>query len=396
LLTSRARSPQIARSVGWLSASQMTALCCLLIVVLGAFMRLSGSDWDRGSNLHPDERHLMFVLTGSLSGLEELEPGELSAAELWFASGRSPLDPRREGQLYVYGEFPHLVTALVARLAGIEGWPPILRLGRTLGAVVDCYTILAVFLLAMQLLRSAPAALAAAAFYAFCPLSLQLSKFFAVDIWLVGAAAWGTLAATMIIRVRRQRTALGWAAIAGGLAGLALACKLPGLLIGGVVGVSALVRFWQDGQSRSLRWLIGAAVLSIAAAVLVLRLAAPFTFEGPGFFDLTITPTVIAGYIEMSRLVLDFGFPPNWQWMTGYGPGDAVLELMLWGLGGLISAAVLLGGLGIFLRRALWAASLPVLVLCASYAAYWLAAAAPALRYMAPAVPGLCVLAGAM
>jgi hypothetical protein len=81
--------------------------------------------------------------------------------------------------------------------------------------------------------------------------------------------------------------------------------------------------------------------------------------------------------------------------MTGYGPGDAVLDLMLWGLGGLISAAVLLGGLGIFLRRALWAASLPVLVLCASYAVYWLAAAAPALRYMAPAVPGLCVLAGA-
>jgi len=380
--------------VGSPSARQLTALCCLLIVVLGAFMRLSGSDWDRGSNLHPDERHLMFVITGSLSDLKASPAGELSPADLWFSSGISPLDPRREGQLYVYGEFPHLVTAVVAWLSGTDGWPPILRLGRTLGAVVDCYTILAVFLLAMQVLRSAAAALAAAAFYAFCPLALQLSNFFAVDIWLTGAAAWCALSATMVIRATDRRAALWWVVVAGALGGLAIACKLPGVLMGGVVGGAALLRFWQDGKSRTFAWLLWAAVLSIVAAVLTLRLAAPFTFQGPGFFDLAITPAVIDGYVEMSHLVLDFGFPPNWQWMTGYGPGEATADLFVWGLGSIASVAVLCGVVAIAARRELWVAAAPVIAVCAAFGIYWLLGAIPALRYVAPALPGLCVLAG--
>ncbi|WP_055045722.1 glycosyltransferase family 39 protein [Devosia sp. A16] len=371
----------------------LVALACLLIVMLGASMRLSGSDWDRGSNLHPDERHLMFVITDTMRDWQALPPDGMSPYSLWFATGKSPLDPRRNGQIYVYGEFPHLVTALVARLTGTDGWPPILRLGRTLGAIVDAYTILAVFLLSMQVLRSGGAALAAAAFYAFCPLALQLSNFFAVDIWLTGAAAWCTLAATIGLGARTRRAALAWFVLAGALAGLALACKLPGVLLGGVVGGAALLRFWRDGRERSMKWLVLCAVSSLAAAMLALRLAAPFTFLGPGFFGFDITPAVIAGYVEMSRLVLDFGFPPNWQWMTGYGPLNALVDMAVWGLGPIIGLALVLGAFVVARRRALWAAAAPLLVLIVPFSAYWLAGAAPALRYAAPILPALCVLA---
>lgn len=373
----------------------LVALACLLIVMLGASMRLSGSDWDRGSNLHPDERHLMFVLTDTMRDWQALPPDGMSAYSLWFSSGKSPLDPRRNGQLYVYGEFPHLVTALVARLTGTEGWPPILRLGRTLGAIVDAYTILAVFLLAMQVLRSGGAALAAAAFYAFCPLALQLSNFFAVDIWLTGAAAWCTLAATIGLRARSQRNALIWFVVAGALAGLALACKLPGVLLGGVVGGAALLRFWRDGSERRVKWLVLCALSSIAAAVLALRLAAPFTFQGPGFFGLDITPAVIAGYVQMSHLVLDFGFPPNWQWMTGYGPANALLDMAVWGLGPVTLLALLAGVVALARRRGRWLGTVPLLLLTILFSIYWLAGAAPALRYAAPILPALCVLAAA-
>lgn len=390
-----AHRTDIGRQPRWLSRHLLTALCCLLIVMLGASMRISGSDWDRGSNLHPDERHMMFVLTDTLTDLKALPPHTLSPVDLWFATGVSPLDPRRDGQLYVYGEFPHLVTTFVAGLTGTEGWPPLLRLGRTLGAIVDGYTILAVFLLAMQVLRSEAAALAAAAFYAFCPLALQLSNFFAVDIWLTGAAAWATVASTFAIRATRPRSALGWIVVAGGLAGLALACKLPGALVCGGVGGAALLRFWLDGPRRSLGWLALSAVGSIAAAVLVLRFAAPFTFQGPGFFGIGITWAVIAGYVEMSRLVLDFNFPPSWQWMTGYNAGNAILDLLLWGLGAVTATALLLG-VGVLLRRRVtWSAATPLLILVVAFGVYWLANPVPALRYISPALPVLAVVAGA-
>jgi hypothetical protein len=363
--------------------------------MLGTAMRLSGSDWDRGSNLHPDERHMMFVLTDTLADWNALTPSQLSLAELWFAAGVSPLDPRRDGQLYVYGEFPHLVTTLVARLTNTGGWPPLLRLGRTLGAIVDGYTILAVFLLASQALRSGAGALAAAAFYAFCPLALQLSNFFAVDIWLTGASAWAVLAATLSVQSRSPRAAMTWIVLAGALAGLALACKLPGVLVFGVVGGAALLRFWLDGRGRSIAWLGLSAVMSIAAGLLALRLAAPFTFQGPGFFDLGISAAVIAGYAEMTHLILDFGFPPAWQWMTGYGAANALIDLVLWGLGAVTAFALLVGLAAVVRRRARWPGLLPLLLLCSAFAVYWLANPAPALRYASPVLPALSVLAGA-
>lgn len=387
-------SPQSVTPPRLFTGRLLTALCCLVIVVLGASMRISGSDWDRGSNLHPDERHLMFVLTKSLSDWEALPPDTLSVSELWFLTGKSPLDPRRDGQFYVYGEFPHLVTAMVAKLTGTDGWPQILRLGRTLGAIVDGYTILAVFLLAMQVLRSRPAALAAAAAYAFCPLAIQLSNFFAVDAWLTGAAAWGTLAATMAVREPSSRAALAWIIVAGAVSGLALACKLPGALVCGVVAGAALLRFCIDGRNRRIGWFVWAALGSMAAAILMLRLAAPYTFQGPGFFGLDLTPAVMSGYVELSHLVLDFGFPPNWQWMTDYGPANALLDFAIWGLGPVTAAAVVVGAFALVRRAGTWVNSVPLLLLCASFAAYWLFGAAPALRYAAPALPALCVIAG--
>lgn len=361
--------------------------------MMGASMRLSGTDWDRGSNLHPDERHLMFVITDTLREWQKLPPGKMSPYEMWFATGQSPLDPRRGGQLYVYGELPHLITAMVSHFTGTDGWPQILRLGRTLGAIVDAYTILAVFLLAMQVFRSDGAALAAAAFYAFCPLALQLANFFAVDIWLTGAVAWGVLAATLAVRAKSQRAALRWLVVAGALTGLAMACKLPGVLMGGVVGAAALVRYWQDGHDRSGRWLLHSAIASIAATLLVLRLAAPFTFAGPGLFGLDLTPAVISGYVEMSHLVVSFDFPPNWQWMTGYGPANALFDMAVWGLGVITMGSIAVGAWAVARRSETWPAIIPALALCIVFSGYWLTSFAPALRYGAPMLPVLCMVA---
>src|SRR5690606_13797497 len=124
------------------------------------------------------------------------------------------------------------------------------------------------------------------------------------------------------------------------------------------------------------------------------RLAAPFTFVGPELFSLSINPHVVAGYADIYRWVGDFSFPPSWQWMTGYGAPAAVGDLAIWGLGIVTVLAVVFGAVALARERATWLAAVPGLVLIGAFSAYWLAGHVPALRYVLPAVPALCIIAG--
>src|SRR5688500_12488262 len=117
------------------STRLVAALACLLIILAGAGMRLAGSNWDEGANLHPDERHMMFVLTDTMRAFDEPAAKDMSWHTLWFGSGQSPLDPRLGGRLYFYGELPHMVVSNMARATGLTGWPEAERVGRTIGAV---------------------------------------------------------------------------------------------------------------------------------------------------------------------------------------------------------------------------------------------------------------------
>ncbi|MER8956528.1 hypothetical protein NKH98_28215 [Mesorhizobium sp. M0833] len=374
----------------------LTAAACLLVVTLGAFLRLVGTNWDEGANLHPDERHMMFVVSDTMTGLAALKPGDMSLAELWFATGESPFDPRQKERLYVYGELPHLAVSGTAWLAGMSGWPEVLRLARTMGAVLDAYTILAVFLLGTLALRSAPAGLGAATLYALSPLAIQHANFFTVDIWLTAATAWCLVAATMLVRARSQRAALGWAAASGALAGIALACKLPGLALFGVVVVAIVVNYRGRGAHRRLASLAAALALALVFTCVAFRLACPFTFQGPGIFGLALAPNFIKGYAEMSHVVLDPGFPPNWQWIAGYSPARALLDLGIWGLGPVTTVA-LVASLALLAWRGppSWPGLLPLAALAAAITIYWISGPIPALRYVMPALPALCVIAAA-
>ena len=80
--------------------------------------------------------------------------------------------------------------------------------------------------------------------------------------------------------------------------------------------------------------------------------------------------------------------------MTGYNAGNAVADMLLWGLGALTAAALLLGAVALARRRAAWSALVPLLILVAGFGIYWLANPAPALRYGAPLLPALAVIAG--
>ncbi|MER9354581.1 hypothetical protein NKI61_14985 [Mesorhizobium sp. M0514] len=354
-------------------------------------LRLMGTNWDEGANLHPDERHMTSVVMDSMRAFNEFKPGELSVSDMWFAAGKSPLDPRRKDRLYVYGEFPHLVLSLVSRAAD-DGWPQVMERARTIGSVLDAYTILAVFLLSGLIVRSSIASLAAATLYAFLPSAIQQSNFFTVDVWLTSATIWCLLAATLVVTTKARRSALAWTVVAGGLAGLAAACKLPGLALIGAACLAAMTRYVIAGEKRSFPDLVAGVLLTLGAAAVVFRLASPFTFQGPGFFGLVPTENFIKGYREMSNLVLDQGFPPNWQWFGGYGPANALADLALWGIGLPTTLAVGIGIVVAMRNRAVWPRLLPLLAAAAVFVLYWLTIPNPALRYVSPALPAFCVL----
>lgn len=373
---------------GAIRSRWLLALACLSVILLAAFVRLSGTGWDGGSGLHPDERHMIFSLSETLRQL--VEGRGMTWGELWFGTGLSPLDPRHGGRLYVYGELPHLAMSLLSHALGVKGWADMLALTRTASAVLDAYTCLAVFVLTMSVTRQPAAALAASIFYAAAPLALQHANFFTVDVWLAASAAWCLVATTLLALAPPQGRALMWAALAGGLAAVALACKLPGALLSLGIAIAVFVGF---RRHRSMR----RALLELAVAALsflfTFRLASPFSFEGPGFFALMPSQAMIAGYLEAARLAGSPEFPPNWQWMGGYGPMHALRDIAVMAIGPVLAAAVLAGVPA--MRRAGGTLWMPTAFVTLCFCAYAVFGSPPVLRYMLPALPGLCVTAGA-
>lgn len=372
----------------------LAALACLVIILVGGGMRLAGSNWDEGANLHPDERHMMFVVSDTLRAFETPEANELPWYSIWFETGTSPLDPRLNDRLYVYGELPHMVVSLLARATGMTGWPDALWVGRTVSAVLDSYTILAVFIIAAASLRNMGGAVVAAGLYAFTPLAIQHANFFTVDVWLTAATAWFVLVAILLMQSDDRARALWLSGIGGALAAIAMACKIPGAMLCPILGAVILARFWLHPTPDRLRRAAVELLISAIATIVVFRLASPFTFEGPGLFNLMPSAAFLKGYVGMTQLILDPGFPPNWQWLSGYGPLNALFDFFFWALGPALTAALLAS---IVVLAARWRqerlALLPAILVILAFGAYGLSGPAPALRYLLPAAPALCVIA---
>jgi 4-amino-4-deoxy-L-arabinose transferase-like glycosyltransferase len=147
----------------------------IVLLLVGAYFRLVGLDWDGDQNLHPDERFLTGVETA-------LIPVE-SFSDYWNTE-TSTLNPHNQGYgFFVYGTLPIFTVRYVAEWLGQTGWGEINRVGRQLSALVDLLVIVVVYLAGTHL-YGRRVGLLAAAFSTFTVLQIQLSHFFAVDTFL--------------------------------------------------------------------------------------------------------------------------------------------------------------------------------------------------------------------
>ncbi len=177
----------------------------LLILVMAAYFRFVGLNWDQNQHLHPDERFMTMVESA-------LEPVN-NLAE-YFNSDFSTLNPHNQGySFYVYGDLPITIVRYAAEwMSALSSWAaqnvqiyganglfgPLLAnlgqttswagyddvalVGRVLSALADLGSIVLLYLISARLYGRKVASLAAA-FSALAVMQIQQSHFFTVDMF---------------------------------------------------------------------------------------------------------------------------------------------------------------------------------------------------------------------
>ena len=363
-----------------------TGLALVAILCIAAWLRLNGVGWDGFAGLHPDERHLYFVTQAMFEALRDpahagLRPGD------WWLSEASPLNPHIGGKFYVYGEAPLLLGVLTGLATGVTDWFGFMTVARTLAALADTGAVLAVFLGA-RLLAGNRAGLAAAVLYAAMPSALQLANFHTVDVWLSSAVAAAVVPMLALATGRCGRGGpVAMAALAGALTGLALACKITGGLLA-PAGIAALWLAWRRGLGPGT--VLAALLAALVLAAAVFRLANPFAFQGPGFFGLGLSADWIGDFIELADITAWADYPPNWQWIAGYGVLRFLRDFALFGTG---PVAALLFLVLLWRHPARWGPLIVPLLTLAGFVVLTAVSQVGALRY---AAPGLAPLAMAL
>ena len=310
--------------------SRIVPLLLLLVLLLGAYFRFVGLDWDEGHHLHPDERFLTDVASQLETTADPLT---------YLRTSESPLNPYNIGKpSYVYGNFPMTVTRYVAEaVEGICGglgdvcaydftaYTGIHLVGRVLSGLIDLVSVLFIFLIGRHL-YGRRVGLLAALLLALAVMPIQQSHFFTMDNWTAGLT---TVTVYMAVRAAESGEQKRWWALFGLFLGLAVASRINVAPLAAVAVVAGIVwlarRERRAPQQQGWRYLLTpqgginlqrvvlGVLLAAAISMLAFRLAQPYAFA-----DSTIVrETALAETgqeLPALRVALQsvLGFNPQW------------------------------------------------------------------------------------
>jgi len=336
-------------------------LLLIAILVVGAYLRFTGMDWDERQWIHPDEGH-MRIITSAIR-----TPDSLS---LYFDTHNSPLNCRNNGQQYSYGTLPLFLTRMTAEWLDsscgkdsqrVEGKlsttvanlllasPGTLchpgtftgsgsaLVGRMLSCLADLGTILLVCLIARRL-YGGDVGLLAAALYALTAFSIQQTHFFTVES---ATCFFTTLTVYFSVRAGQSGSWFNFG-MAGLATGFAAACKISGAFVSPCVALAAMWWWLHSKKSRapkpsSFSPFLAVIIPLIIAGLLALvafRIGQPYAFEGPGFFDVKPSPEWF-GRLSQIRLEQsgEIDMPSGRQWTDRSPILFPWINMVVWGMG---------------------------------------------------------------
>ncbi len=401
----------------------------ILVLLVGAYFRLIGVNWDEGHYLQPDERFLTMVETS-------IEP--VQSLSEYFDTNISSLNPHNRGHgFFVYGTWPIFIVRYLAEWLGKTGFGEISSVGRPLSALVNLASVLLVYMLAERL-YDRRVGLLAAAFASFSVLPIQLSHFFKEDTFMAfftlltlyvgvlvatGQSSQLAVASRQDDRVaneravqesmesdaegadpRSQRNApvfRWWDFLFFGVAlGMAVASKLNAAPVALALPVAVLIRISKLSPAEARRVqvrAVGYMVMAGLVSLLTFRILQPYAFTGPGFLDLQLNTRWLENLRELRRFASPdsiFGFPPSLQW-ANRPIWFSWVNMVQWGLGiplGLLAWAGFLW-VGWRLIKGEWQRHLLLWGWTAAYFIWQSVLFNPTMRYQLPVYPTLAIFA---
>lgn len=370
-------------------------LALLGILVLAAVLRFAGLDWDDGYYLHPDERFMVMVT---------VDTAWPESVAQYFDSATSPLNPynTRHGT-FIYGTFPMFLTKAVSGIFDHDFYGGVHLAGRAISAIADVGTVFLTAWIARRFFGR-HAGLLAGFLLACTMLHIQTAHYYTVDAISVFFAI-ATFAATVKGWDRRN---LGWFAVAGLMIGLAGASKPNFLIAVAFLGLPVMEMVRSRGWAGLLPWnsdedddrfpVIPAVALAGLVAFWTFRLAQPYAFAGPSFWniglderwldDLSYWRAAQSGLIDVKSSI---------QWVDRTPVVYILDNLVRWGMGPPLGLASLAGLILLVCRLATsrtWPSwwMLGMGGWCVAQLALYGTNMAQAQRYLMPIYPFLVVL----
>ncbi len=399
---------------GHRSRVNRSQLLLILLLVLGAALRLYGLNWDDNHHLHPDERQITMVV--SRLGLPPLAewprffapPLLVSPTEEnpnFFDADTSPLNPH----FFAYGSLPfyvlrfttHLLTTPASLASQLTSWPSLAQfleglgrmsdydhitvVGRVLSALIDTAVICLTYLVGRKV-YDRRVGLLAAAFVTFTVFHIQVAHFYAVDALLTFFVL---LFFVFAVDFARQGGAAK-AVLMGTSLGLALATKFSAAPLLLVVAGAYVVYFRRNREqnvSQAL-YFFGLTALAFGVVFFVAEPYAILDFEA-----------FVAGVAEQGRMVRGIAdYPYTRQYINTVPFLYQVQHTVLWGMGvplGLVAYC----GFGFFLWRLVRHRESTELLLLAWVGPYFLVTGSfmvKFMRYMLPLLPFFLIMGARM
>lgn len=302
-----------------------------LIMIMAAFFRLYGLNWDQGHHLHPDERFLTMVV-GALEWPQSLID--------YLNPNVSSLNPYNVGyDFFVYGTFPLYLIKFISEIIAFDhvSYNNITLVGRIISALFDLGVVFLVFRIGRKIFNET-AGLFSALFYSLMVLPIQLSHFFAVDTFLIFFLV---LSFYFLIGFLSGKDSILNSMFLGFSYGLALASKisailfLPAILIG--FGYKLL-------NQEPLRKTAVHFLLVFTFSYLTLRFGDPRLFSDASFMNLKLNQQFIANIKQLQFFNNpETSYPPALQWVKTAPIIFPLKNMLLWGLGIPLGLLVILG-----------------------------------------------------